>query len=173
MNYTNFSSRKSFAWKFFLRFPCWNCRKGLRSLETQPKISFILSLLRLIAKVQVNVFACSAAISACAKTSNWRQAMSLLEKANEVQVELNVGISLALGSGEPTLSSISCFGFYFVSVTNIYICGVFNLLDAFLRTCLKRFVCQFFGKLVPCLFVVSGVKSVLDAFFTPWAPGRC
>eukprot|EP00434_Breviolum_minutum_P043255 symbB.v1.2.038547.t2/scaffold6043.1/size21519/1 len=34
-------------------------------------------------QVQVNVFACSAAISACAKTSNWRQAMSLLEKANE------------------------------------------------------------------------------------------
>ena len=91
----------------------------LEIVETQPRISFILSLLHRIAKVQVNVFACSAAISACAKTSNWRQAMSLLEKANEVQVELNVGISLALGSGEPTFWSISCFCFYFVSVTNI------------------------------------------------------
>lgn len=152
MNYTNLLGRKSFAWKLFFKVSLLELQEILEILETQPKISFILSLLRLIAKVQVNVFACSAAISACAKTSNWRQATSLLEKANEVQVELNVGISLALGSGEPTLSSISCFGFYFVSVTNIYIWGVFNLLDAFLRTCSKRFVCQFFGKLYPvCL----------------------
>lgn len=115
MNYTNFSSRKSFAWKLFFKVSLLELQERLEILETQPKISFILSLLRLIAKVQVNVFACSAAISACAKTSNWRQAMSLLEKANEVQVELNVGISLALGSGEPTLSSISCFRFFCIS----------------------------------------------------------
>lgn len=45
----------------------------------------------IILEVEVNVFACSATISACSKTSNWQQAVMLLEMVCNLQVQMTPG----------------------------------------------------------------------------------
>ena len=56
-----------------------------------PCDSFSQRRAAIILEVEVNVFACSATISACSKTSNWQQAVMLLEMVCNLQVQLTPG----------------------------------------------------------------------------------
>ena len=56
-----------------------------------PCDSFSQRRAAIILEVEVNVFACSATISACSKTSNWQQAVMLLEMVRNLQVQLTPG----------------------------------------------------------------------------------